>query len=67
MSADKIERYGKLKFAAVDMGKISGKTFNEVFENNKEFVDFTVNNMSQGTGIFKFWIDFIKLKKSKHA
>ena len=67
MSADKIERYGKLKFAAVSMGKISGKTFNEVFETNKEFVDFTVNNMSQGTGIFKFWIEYIKLKKSKHA
>ena len=67
MSADKIERYGKLKFAAVDMGKISGKTFNDVFENNKEFVDFTVNNMSKGTGIFKFWIEYIKLKKISHA
>lgn len=67
MSADKIERYGKLKFAAVNMGDISGKTFNEVFESNKEFVDFTVNNMSLGTGIFKFWIDFIKAKKISHA
>ena len=67
MSADKIERYGKLKFAAVNMGKISGLTFNEVFENNKEFVNFTVNNMSKGTGIFKFWIEYIKLKKTQHA
>ena len=67
MSADKIERYGKLKFAAVNMGKISGLTFNEVFKNNKEFVNFTVNNMSKGTGIFKFWIEYIKLKKIQHA
>ena len=67
MSADKIERYGKLKFAAVNMGKISGLTFNEVFQNNKEFVNFTVNNMSKGTGIFKFWIEYIKLKKIQHA
>ena len=67
MSADKIERYGKLKFAAVNMGAISGLTFNEVFENNKEFVNFTVNNMSNGTGIFKFWIEYIKLKKTQHA
>ena len=54
MSAEKIERYGKLRFAAVDMGKISGRTFEQVFEKNKEFVEFTQNNMSNGTGIFKF-------------
>ena len=63
----KVERYGKLKFAAVDMGVISGKTFDEVFESNKEFVDFTVKSMSQGCGIFKYWIEYIKLKKSRHA
>jgi hypothetical protein len=63
----KVERYGKLRFAAVDMGAISGKTFDEVFESNKEFVDFTVKSMSHGCGIFKFWIEYIKLKKSQHA
>lgn len=67
MSAEKIERYGKLRFAAVDMGKISGRTFEQVFEKNKEFVEFTQNNMSNGTGIFKFWIEYIKLKKTQHA
>jgi hypothetical protein len=67
MSSDKLQRYGQLRFAKVDMGAISGKSFDEVFQNNKEFVEFTVNNMSQGTGIFKFWIEYIKLKKSKHA
>ena len=67
MSADKIKRYGKLKFAAVDMGAISGKTFDEVFETNKEFVDFTVECMSHGCGIFKYWIEYIKDRKSKHA
>ena len=63
----KVERYGKLRFAAVDMGAISGKTFDEVFESNKEFVDFTVKSMSHGCGIFKFWNDYIKAKKSQHA
>jgi hypothetical protein len=67
MSADKVERYGKLRFAAVDMGAISGKTFDEVFESNKDFVDFTVKSMSHGCGVFKFWIEYIKLKKSQHA
>ena len=67
MSANKIERYGKLKFAPINMGVISGRTFNEVFENNKEFVNFTVNNMSKGSGIFKFWIQYIKLKNIQHA
>ena len=67
MSAEKIERYGKLRFAALNMGALNGKTFNEVFETNKDFVKFTVNNMSEGKGIFKFWIDYVNLKKSKHA
>ena len=67
MSAEKLERYGKLRFAALDMGQLSGKTFEEVFSTNKNFVEFTLNNMSQGTGIFKFWLEYINLKKSKHA
>ena len=67
MGADKIERYGKLRFAAVNMGAISGQTFEQVFEKNKEFVEFTRNNMSEGTGIFKFWIEYINLKKTQHA
>ena len=67
MRAKKIERYGKLRFAAVNMGAISGKTFDEVFRTNKDFVDFTVESMSCGTGIFKFWLEYIKLKKSRHA
>ena len=67
MTKEKLERFGKLRFAAVNMGQISGKTFTEVFEKNKEFVEFTRNNMSEGTGIFKFWIEYIKLKKSEHA
>ena len=67
MSAEKLERYGKLRFAALKMGAISGKTFCEVFENNQDFVEFTVKNMSEGKGIFKFWIEYVKLKRSKHA
>ena len=56
MSAEKIQRYGKMRFAALDMGALSGKTFKEVFKTNKPFVEFTLNNMSKGTGIFKFWL-----------
>ena len=67
MSTGKIERYGKLRFAALDMGCLSGKSFEEVFRTNDEFVEFTLNNMSKGTGIFKFWLEYINLKKSQHA
>ena len=66
MSSDKLA-YGQLRFAKQNMGAVSGKTFDEVFATNKEFVDFTVHNMSQGTGIFKFWIAFVKAKQSQHA
>ena len=34
------------------MGVLSNKTFLEVFHTNKEFVQFTKLNMSEGTGIF---------------
>ena len=67
MSAEQLETYGKMRFAALDMGSLSGKTFVEVFETNKEFVDFSKNNMSRGTGIFKIWLEYINLKKSQHA
>ena len=67
MTSETIQRYGKLKFASFGMGAVSGKTFQEVFEKNKEFVEFTVNNMTHGTGIFKFWIAFVKEQRSKHA
>ena len=66
MSAEKIQ-YGQLRFAALDMGALSGKTFEEVFETNQDFVEFSLNNMSKGTGIFKFWLEYIKVKQSQHA
>ena len=50
------------------MGNLSGRTFEEVFTENQEFVDFTVKSMSQGKGIFKYWIKYVALKnKEKHA
>jgi hypothetical protein len=57
------ERFENLKFAA-DMGDLSNKTFKEVFETNSEFVDFSRTSMSKGTGIFKFWLKYLKLIKN---
>ena len=34
---------------------IGEKTFRWVFENRKEFVDFTVNEMDKPTGLFQEW------------
>ena len=39
----------------VDFMDIGSKTFRWVFENRKEFVDFTVNEMTEVTGLFKKW------------
>ena len=64
---ERIEQLGKLKFVK-DMGVLSDKTFKEVFYNNQDFVDFTRTSMSQGKGIFKFWLEYVKLRsKPTHA
>jgi hypothetical protein len=54
------ERYENLKFTD-DMGDLSNKTFKEVFESNQEFVDFSRQSMTKGTGIFKFWLKYLIL------
>ena len=52
-----------LKFKG-EMGNLSNQSFKEVFENNKDFVKFTRNSMSEGKGIFKQWIRYVKIKSS---
>ena len=62
------ERLNKLAaqvFASEDMGDLSGKTFEQVYRDNKQFLNFSLEKMSSGTGIFKLWIEFIKLKQNE--
>ena len=57
----RIEQLENLKFVK-QMGVLSEKSFKEVFNSNQDFVDFTRTSMSQGKGIFKFWIEYVKLR-----
>ena len=67
MDEERIEQLGKLKFVK-QMGKLSNKSFSEVYKNNPLFVEFTRESMASGKGIFKFWIDYCKLlKNTTHA
>ena len=62
-----IEQLEQLKFVE-QMGILSKKTFKEVYDTNQDFVDFTRVSMSQGKGIFKYWIQYVQLRsKAKHA
>jgi hypothetical protein len=52
-----------LKFKG-QMGNLSDQSFKDVYENNKDFVKFTRSSMSDGKGIFKQWIRYVKIKNS---
>ena len=39
---------------------VSNKTFEWVFENRKEFVDFSITEMENPTGLFKKWVNYCK-------
>jgi hypothetical protein len=54
-------RLEKFKFKD-KMGNLSNLTFKQVFEQNPDFVDFTRKSMSDGKGIFKNWIKYVKIK-----
>ena len=65
--AERITQLEQLKFVK-QMGALSEKTFKEVYASNAEFVDFTIGSMTQGKGIFKFWLEYVKLRsKPNHA
>ena len=60
---DRISQLEGLKFVK-KMGALSEKSFQEVFESNQDFVDFTQASMTQGKGIFQFWLEYVKLRTS---
>ncbi len=49
-----------------DIFGLKGKSFLEVFNTKKEFVDFTANEMNDCTGIFQVWQIYVhsKLKQN---
>ena len=48
------------------MGLLTNKSFADVYKHNKAFVDFSSTNMSEGKGIFKFWLKYLR-GKNKYA
>ena len=65
--AERITQLEQLMFVK-QMGALSEKTFKEVFNTNQDFVDFTLTSMSQGKGIFVFWLEYVQLRsKPSHA
>ena len=49
-----------------DFVDIGGKTFAWVWENRKEFVDFTLNDMTKPTGLFDVWKKYCLNKTKQH-
>lgn len=45
-----------------DFYDIGGKTFEWTWKNKKDWCEFTNNEMSKATGLFKKWKDFVHLK-----
>ena len=44
---------------------IGNQTFEWVYENRPDWVEFTIEKMSQTTGMFKMWSDFVTFRKGK--
>ena len=44
---------------------IGGRTFEWVFKNKNEFVEFTVGEMKQTTGLFKKWRNYCIMKSKE--
>ena len=63
MSEERTNQLAKLRFVA-KMGVLSEKTFKEVYDSNQDFVDFTRASMRSGKGVFKFWIEYCKLRSN---
>ena len=58
------KKYEDLKFKS-EMGDLSDKSFLEVYDSNKDFVDFSKKSMRSGTGIFKYWLKYVGLRQRK--
>ena len=46
---------------------IGDKSFEWVFVNKKDFVDFTITQMEKPTGLFKQWKNYCMIKNKKHG
>ena len=46
---------------------LGGKSFLEVFNTKKEWVDFTMTEMQDAEGIFKVWREYCSKKLNIHA
>ena len=46
---------------------IGERSFEWVWTNKKEFVDFTLTEMTQTTGLFKDWQNYCIYKQTEHA
>ena len=65
--AERITQLEQLMFVK-QMGGLSEKSFKEVYDTNQDFVDFSRTSMSQGKGIFAFWLEYVQLRsKPSHA
>ena len=58
-------QYEHMKFGD-KMGLLTNKSFVDVYTQNKAFVEFSTTSMSEGKGIFKFWLQYLS-SKNKHA
>ena len=43
---------------------IGGMTFSEIYAKKKEFVDFTLTEMKNTSGLFKMWKNYCKQKQN---
>ena len=46
-----------------NMGFLSNKTFDYIYENNKSYVEFSRKHITKATGTFKLWMEFLNNKK----
>ena len=46
-----------------NMGFLSNKMFDDVFENYPEYVEFSRKHILRPTGTFKLWLEYLNLKK----
>ena len=46
-----------------NMGFLSNKSFEEIYNTNPEYVEFCRKHISKPTGTFKLWMEFLNKKK----
>ena len=59
------KKYPKFSRFPVGFQCISDKSFEWVYNNRKEFVDFTINEMQNATGLFSDFREYCNLKNKE--